>query len=947
MKVFRRIIFTFILAVSLCLGMVCFSPVKESAQAEQMPDDILTFMVHSTNAENIFIDGATDSFQTFDDAYNYILNQLGEVDKFALNFGSGITTDSALNLSTPETISEIWISGNISGNLPLGENLVEINQESSCKYFVNNATFNGLSETGTAIFNNSKNVTISFGGSIAVNNGFLTNAGVGSITTHDTVSSANKLKIAVPARNNVIIAKNLSDGELLNNQTSNFEFVPAGDFFTVETALVNGSIVSNATVNVSFETNGGAFADEFSPKQIIDAFGIEFPTASQISKPHCTFVGWFAKLENDEKTLYFDSEMLQHFTDAGSDLDLVENIFTQNTDNFESVNAFENANNINECINLFTSINKTPTFVAVFSDNLYTVSFETNGGEPVSSITDKFDSKLTLPEPIRTGYTFEGWFEDEGLETPFLGETMPDEDITLYAGWVANQITITFFDNGIEVGTFTGNYGDEIKFPVLDSKTGAEFVGWFEDETLETNFTQTTLSATNQTVYAKWQNIKYSIIINSMGANPYQNLSLEYGADLSKIVLNSPSKTGFKFCGWFTSIDFNETTAFKFEGTMPASNFVIYAKWEANVYKISFVTNTNSSISSKEYLYKMDITLPTIIVPSGKVFGGWFTDSDLTSPFTLQTMPAEDITLYAKWTDKLFVTINKDPQTYLAENPNFSFNNFSDLNGFLVEYKVDGAWVSDVPQEIGIYDVRISRGEDELYNAFETVIAGGLILTGTEINLNWLIITLFIFSALELIAIVSIRHLKNMKRNMTLASVVPVFAYLLPVSQLVLLIISGVLALFMFILLIYEIVGLHRTVPLKLEAEQNERTQLANLSQEQIAEAEEEIQSIGSKYSAQDITSLLARDNYRKEHTRVVKTPVIEKDDTPYESAIDKARKHGFNHSFEKDELVDDVEIQDKNGMKIQTVRYSNEHYETEFDNWRNRIQSDVPDGEN
>lgn len=62
----------------------------------------------------------------------------------------------------------------------------------------------------------------------------------------------------------------------------------------------------------------------------------------------------------------------------------------------------------------------------------YVVSFETNGGTPVSS---KTGTVYSSPSTTREGYTFLGWYEDKSLTRPVSFPYTPDDDVTLYAKW--------------------------------------------------------------------------------------------------------------------------------------------------------------------------------------------------------------------------------------------------------------------------------------------------------------------------------------------------------------------------------------------------------------------------------------------------------------------------------------------------------------------------------
>lgn len=61
--------------------------------------------------------------------------------------------------------------------------------------------------------------------------------------------------------------------------------------------------------------------------------------------------------------------------------------------------------------------------------NQYTITFDTNGGSEIDSITQDYGTKITAPaDPTRKGYTFKGWDKE-------IPETMPAENITITARW--------------------------------------------------------------------------------------------------------------------------------------------------------------------------------------------------------------------------------------------------------------------------------------------------------------------------------------------------------------------------------------------------------------------------------------------------------------------------------------------------------------------------------
>jgi chitinase len=81
--------------------------------------------------------------------------------------------------------------------------------------------------------------------------------------------------------------------------------------------------------------------------------------------------------------------------------------------------------------------NSNITLYAKWSVNQYTISFNSDGGSFIDSITQDYNTNISLPEaPTKDGYTFDGWYLDSELLTEYSDSTMPSENITLYAKWV-------------------------------------------------------------------------------------------------------------------------------------------------------------------------------------------------------------------------------------------------------------------------------------------------------------------------------------------------------------------------------------------------------------------------------------------------------------------------------------------------------------------------------
>ena len=79
----------------------------------------------------------------------------------------------------------------------------------------------------------------------------------------------------------------------------------------------------------------------------------------------------------------------------------------------------------------------------------YTVAFDTSGGSAVGPVTVDAGSTATKPaDPMKSGYTFGGWYKDSTLQTPwdFANGTVT-ADMTLYAKWTANPPAPSYDDS--------------------------------------------------------------------------------------------------------------------------------------------------------------------------------------------------------------------------------------------------------------------------------------------------------------------------------------------------------------------------------------------------------------------------------------------------------------------------------------------------------------------
>ena len=279
-------------------------------------------------------------------------------------------------------------------------------------------------------------------------------------------------------------------------------------------------------------------------------------------------------------------------------------------DGGEKVYGFEDVYTQNEALTLYP----------VWNANQYTITFDTNGGSEIAPITQDYGTEITAPDnPTRKGYTFKGWDKE-------IPETMPAENMTVKAQWEINQYTIAFDTNGgSDIAPITQDYGTEITAPDNPTRKGYTFKGW-DKEIPET------MPAENITVKAQWEINQYTITFDTNGGSEIAPITQDYGTEIT--APDNPTRKGYTFKGWDKEIP----------ETMPAENITVKAQWKINQYTITFDTNGGSEIAPITQDYGTEINAPDKPTRKGYTFKGW--DKEIP-----KTMPAENITITARWRD--------------------------------------------------------------------------------------------------------------------------------------------------------------------------------------------------------------------------------------------------------------------------------------------------------
>ena len=263
----------------------------------------------------------------------------------------------------------------------------------------------------------------------------------------------------------------------------------------------------------------------------------------------------------------------------------------------------------------------------------YAVTLNTNGGTinngNVTGYTYGVGATLPAADDMTyTGHTFKGWYDNENLTgspvTAIGGAETGNKEY--WAKWEINQYTVTVKpENGKADITITQDYGTPITAPDNPTRKGYTFKGW-DKEIPET------MPAENITVKAQWEINQYTITFDTNGGSEIAPITQDYGTEIT--APDNPTRKGYTFKGWNKEIP----------EAMPAENITVKAQWEINQYTITFDTNGGSEIAPITQDYGTEITAPDNPTRKGYTFKGW--DKEIP-----ETMPAENITITARWKD--------------------------------------------------------------------------------------------------------------------------------------------------------------------------------------------------------------------------------------------------------------------------------------------------------
>lgn len=308
----------------------------------------------------------------------------------------------------------------------------------------------------------------------------------------------------------------------------------------------------------------------------------------------------------------------------------------------------------------FTMPEKDVSLVAQYRNTDYSISYSGIDSQANWPTSYTYGSEKSLPTPSKAGAIFLGWRKNSTSGEIVKSISASDSGtITLYPAWSQlYQLTMKNNIQGNNQTPVSAMYpqGEEVLLPA-SNLSGYTFKNWrvvsgsltLEDPQAETlSFTMPAQAIELEAVY---EPVSYQVTYHLDGGTNHANNQSTYTYG-TRIDLLAPSKTGYRFDGWFSNDTLtNAKTAITESDN---GNITLYAKWSKNVHLLSLSeAKVDGSQTSKSVGYN-----DTVVIQAdekiGYTFTGWHSQLVITdlgngkAEFKMPNQPVQIKALYEK-----------------------------------------------------------------------------------------------------------------------------------------------------------------------------------------------------------------------------------------------------------------------------------------------------------
>ncbi|EAC4356243.1 LPXTG cell wall anchor domain-containing protein [Listeria monocytogenes] len=294
----------------------------------------------------------------------------------------------------------------------------------------------------------------------------------------------------------------------------------------------------------------------------------------------------------------------------------------------------------------------------------YKVILDVQGNLTITEELEAGELIKTNPAiPVVEGYAFWGWYDQpngQGVRWTPTGLPMPGHDLHLYGYFTIKTYTATLISEE-RTATQPVVYQNKINEPTKPVKDGYTFIGWYDAETggKKWDFANDLMPGKNITLYARFASKTYPMTFDNGGVTTTETVDYDGLAEEP----TTPTKAGYTFDGWYDA----ETGGKKWDfaqDKMPANPVTLYARFTMNNYTATF--NNDGTTTTETVDYQEALTEPTEPTKDGYTFDGWYDAQTGGTKWNFATnkMPANNITLYARYSVKSYTaTFDKEGTT--------------------------------------------------------------------------------------------------------------------------------------------------------------------------------------------------------------------------------------------------------------------------------------------
>lgn len=453
----------------------------------------------------------------------------------------------------------------------------------------------------------------------------------------------------------------------------------AGDSYTVTGTATLTAVYTENTYNVVYDANGGTGTVPVSHNNVKYTDSIIISDGDSLTKNGYTFAGW--------------------------------NTVANGTGNAYSAGA--------SVSKLSATNGATVTLFAQWTEAAYTITYDYDDATTIPSNPtgyDVGDLPITLTQPEKTGYAFDGWtFAVETGETGNVVtsgneiQTGTYGNLTVKANWTPAEVTYTVkhYQQNIDNDDYTEVTADAQSMTGTTGEQTAAVAKTYTGFTVK-SFSQTTIAADGSTVVSIYYDrnlhrVTYAYTGTAPAGAPVVPAAIEnvkFGATVTLTAV-APTLDHYDFSGW------SKTGSF----TMEDTDVEITGSWTEHSYIIKF-WNLEEGETGNTVLYEKaytestqsEIAVPTVPTKDWYDANGW-------TAYTL--FSADEINVYPQYTKHTYtITFQDENGTDLSDqgsDPNFGVDDKSITPPAVPEKPgYTGAWPTlptDTPADASVQPV--------------------------------------------------------------------------------------------------------------------------------------------------------------------------------------------------------------------------------------------------